>query len=99
MVMFNPYKITGNTIGIGLEGGYDIELFSNFLVGFQASFLAGGINKVKVDDGHTVQTINLEKGSYESLYRIDFSISLRFKIKLLCLTGLKLSRDNEFASL
>lgn len=78
-VMFDSYKITGGTIGLGIEGGYDIELSPNFLIGFQASLLAGGIRKFKVDDGQNVQTINLEEDSYESLLRIDFSIGIRFK--------------------
>jgi hypothetical protein len=74
------YKITGNTIGLGMDAGYDFELFENFLVGFQASLIAGGIHKFILDDGKSVQTITLEKGSYESLYRIDLSIGLRLKL-------------------
>lgn len=72
------YKITGASIGFGIEGGYDIEISQNFLIGFQASLLGGVIKSVKVDNG-IVQSINLEKGSYESLYRIDFSIGIRFR--------------------
>ncbi len=79
-VMYYPYKISGNTIGMGIEGGYDVELFDNFLIGFQASALIGAIKKLNVNDGHSVRTINLEKGSYESLFRVDFSIGIRFKL-------------------
>ncbi len=79
-VFVKPYKIIGNTIGMGMDTGVDIELAENFLIGFQASFLAGGIRKFKVDNGNRVQTVILEKGSFESLYRIDLSIGLRLKL-------------------
>lgn len=79
-IVLNPAMITGNTIGYGMDTGCDIELSENFLLGFQASFFAGGIRKFRVDDGVNVKTVNLEKGSYESLYRIDFSIGLRLKL-------------------
>jgi hypothetical protein len=78
-IMPDPYKITGATIGLGAEGGYDIEISPNFLIGFQASLLAGVIKSVKIVNGQKVQSITLEKGSYESLLRIDFSIGLRFR--------------------
>lgn len=76
-VSINPYKLTGSTIAMGMDAGIDLELAENFAIGFQASFLAGGIRKFKVDDGTSVRIINLEKGSYESLYRIDLSVGLR----------------------
>jgi hypothetical protein len=79
-IRINPYKITGNTIAMGLDAGIDLEVAENFAIGFQASFLAGGIRKFKVDDGNSIRTVNLEKGSYESLYRIDLSIGLRLKL-------------------
>lgn len=74
------YKITSGTVGLGVDGGYETELFSNFLIGFQASIWAGGFNKFKVDNGYKVQTIDLEEDKFESFYRIDFSLGIRFKL-------------------
>lgn len=78
-MMNDLYKVTGGTIGLGIEGGYDIELSPDIFLGFQASFLAGVLRKLKVDDGEKIETVNLKKGSYENISRIDVSIALSFK--------------------
>lgn len=77
-VIIDPYKITGGAIGMDMDIGYDIGISENFLLGFQVSLISGVLTKYRLDDGNTIRTINLEKGSYESLYRIDFSIVLKF---------------------
>lgn len=76
-VFIDNYIVTGNTIGLALDLGYDITIFENLLIGFQLSFITGTISKFKWDDGINIQTINLEKGEYESLNRIDLSIGFR----------------------
>ena len=76
-VFIDNYTVTGNTIGLAFDFGYDITLFDNLLIGLQLSVITATISKFKWDDGINIQTINLEKGEYESLNRIDLSIGFR----------------------
>ncbi|MEO6819540.1 MAG: hypothetical protein ABI266_08680 [Ginsengibacter sp.] len=77
-VLDENYKMTGSTMGMALDFGYDIGLSKNLSLGFQVSFITGTLFKYNWNDGTTMQTIKLEKGEYESLNRIDFSVGLRF---------------------
>jgi hypothetical protein len=78
-LIVDPYTITGGTIAFGMDAGYDLELSDHFLLGFQASLISGVLKKFKFDDGTSVQTITLDKGNYESLSRLDFSICLKLR--------------------
>lgn len=77
-VLIDNYKMTGSTMGLTFDLGYDIGLAKNLSVGFQLSFLTGTLFKYNWNDGTTTQTVKLEKGEYEGLNRIDFSVGLRF---------------------
>jgi len=76
-VIIDKYIMTGSTIGLSFDIGYDIGLSDNLSLGFQLSFLTGTLFEYDWKDGTTTETINLEKGEYESLNRIDFSLGLR----------------------
>ncbi len=76
-VIVDKYKMTGSTLGLSLDIGYDIGLSENLALGFQVSVLTGVLTKYDWSDGTTTQTIKLEKDEYENL-RIDLSIGLRF---------------------
>lgn len=77
-VIVDKYKMTGSTLGLSLDIGYDIGLSENLALGFQVSVLTGVLTKYDWSDGTTTQTIKLEKDEYENLNRIDLSIGLRF---------------------
>lgn len=77
-VMIDSYRITGNTLGLGIEIGYDFGISDNFAVGIMASYLSGVLIKVVVNDGTNIETVTLDKGSYENLARINLTIGLRF---------------------
>jgi hypothetical protein len=77
-LIVDPYKMTGSTLGTALDIGYDIGLSKNTSIGFQLSLISGYLAEYRWDDGITKETIELEEGDYESLYRIDFSVGLRF---------------------
>lgn len=77
-VLINPMKMTGSTVGVALDLGYDIGLSENLALGFQVSLLTGTLMQYKLNDGTTTQTVKLDQGEYESLNRIDFSVGLRF---------------------
>lgn len=77
-VIIDYYKMTGSTVGMTFDIGYDIGLSENLSLGFQVSFLRGTLFEYDWHDGSTTETIELEEGQYESLNRIDFSVGLRF---------------------
>jgi hypothetical protein len=78
-VIISNYKMTGSTLGLALDIGYDIKLSRNFSLGFQISSITGALSEFDWNDGTTTETIKLEKGKYESLNRLDFSVGLRFR--------------------
>jgi hypothetical protein len=77
-VIIDKYKMTGSTMGLSFDIGYDIGLSENLSLGFQISYLTGTLFEYDWNDGIKTETIKLEKGEYESLNRIDFSVGLRF---------------------
>ena len=76
--IIDNYKMTGSTIGLALDIGYDIGLSENISLGFQISFISGTLFQYNWNDGLKTETIKPKKGEYEGLNRIDFSIGLRF---------------------
>lgn len=77
-VIINKYIMTGSTMGLSIDIGYDIGLSENLSLGFQISYLTGTLFEYDWDDGTKTERIILEKGEYEGLNRIDFSVGLRF---------------------
>jgi hypothetical protein len=77
-VIIDKYKMTGNTMGLSVDVGYDIGLSEYLSLGFQISFLTGTLFQYEWNNGTMTGTVKLEKGEYESLNRIDFSVGLRF---------------------
>ena len=77
-IIIDKYKMTGSTMGLSFDIGYDIALSENLSLGFHISSLTGTLFEYVWNDGGRTETIKLEKGEYESLNRIDFSVGLRF---------------------
>ena len=78
-IIIDPFKMTGSTLGMTYDFGYDISLSKNLMLGFQVSLISGTLSKYDWNDGTTTQTVKLETDQYESLHRIDLSVGLRFK--------------------
>ena len=77
-VIIRKYRMTGNTLGLAMDTGYDIGISKNLALGLKVSLTSGTLFKYDWQDGNTTRTIELEPGAYESLYRADFSAGLRF---------------------
>lgn len=77
-VFVDDFKISGITLGLSLGMGYDVKLSEDLSLGFQFSILRGLLTKYDLTDGGYTEEIQLEKDSYESLNRIDFSVGLVF---------------------
>lgn len=79
-VFFEKYKMSGETIGLACDIGYDNELYENLFLGFNISFISGALTEYKWEDWSGVETVKLNEGEYESLNRIDFSVGLRLNM-------------------
>lgn len=76
--LVDEYEIKGGTVGLSLDIGYDWGISDKMAIGFQISLIRGALTKYEVSNGITTETVELEKGEYESLHRIDFSVGIRF---------------------
>ena len=77
-VAIDEYKMTGSTLGMALDFGYDIGLSDNLSLGFKLSLISGTLFEYDISNGKTTERVILEAGEYEGLNRIDLSIGLRF---------------------
>ncbi len=77
-VIIDKYKMTGNTIGLVFDLGYDFGLSENLSLGVQVSMITGTLTKYDWTDGFTTESVELDNDEYESLSRIDLSVGLRF---------------------
>jgi hypothetical protein len=73
----NALTLKGSTLGIAYDLGYDIGISKNMTLGFQFSYLTGTLTQYEMTSGYSTQTVKLDKNSYESLSRLDFSVGLR----------------------
>lgn len=77
-VLIDNFTFTGENIGASLDLGVDFTLGKNFYFGLGLGYTIGALNKLKVINGVSTQTIKLEEDNYESLYRINISSGLRW---------------------
>lgn len=76
--LIDPYKVTGSTMGMSFDMGYDFKVSSNLILGVQLSAISGVLTTYKLSDGSATQNIKLEKENYEGLARLELSLGLRF---------------------
>jgi hypothetical protein len=80
MSLANGY-MKGSNVAIVYDLGYDISFSEKMSLGFQLSYLSGYLTQADIySGGRKVDTIKMEKGSYESLHRLDFSVGLRYNL-------------------
>ncbi|HLO91744.1 MAG TPA: hypothetical protein VK172_11320 [Lentimicrobium sp.] len=78
--VIDPMKITGETLGVGIDMAYELQVSSGVSLGARLSYIAGNLSQVKIDDGTSIEVLKLPSGQYESLSRIDGGIVLKFKL-------------------
>lgn len=76
----NAALIKGKTAGLLYDLGYDIGISENISIGLQVSYLSGQLTQFEMVQGAYTETVELEKGNYESLHRLDFSVGLRLNL-------------------
>ena len=72
--------ITGNTLGICYDFGYDIGITKEMALGLQLSLYSGTLKKYKLNNGLNSETVILDYENYESMAHASFTIGLRFNL-------------------
>jgi len=76
--LIDPIKLTGQTVGMALNVGYDLQLEKHLYLSFQLSLIAGSLSKAEVETGGTTKTIEFPVDQQENMSRVDLSIGIRF---------------------
>jgi len=71
------YLLTGKNVGVDLGIGLEYFLTSRISLGADLSVFYSSMRKVKITDGTSSSTIELDKENYENLSRIDLSAGIR----------------------
>ena len=71
------YLLKGKNLGTDFSVGLEYFITDQISVGADLSAFYSSIRKIKITDGSTTNTMDLEKENYENLSRIDFSIGIR----------------------
>ena len=74
---YSPVLITGKAPGANLQLGIEYFLTKTIAFGIQGNLFQSTISKIKVNDGNSVQEVELEKEMREGLGRIDVSAGLK----------------------
>lgn len=79
--VFNyPTEITGSSLGLALDLGYDFKISKNLFFGVQCSYISGVLTKMTVGSGPYSQEIELDKENRENLSSLNISAGLRFEL-------------------
>ena len=73
-------KMTGGTLGTALEVGYDVAFSRKWSTGIQVSYFSGALKKMNYTYNGVTEPVELPKGQYEGLNRLNISIALRLNL-------------------
>lgn len=79
-IVIDPMTITSQTVGIGIDAGYEFQLGSATSLGIRLSYITGTLTELKIEDNTGSSTLKLKPGEYESLTRIDAQAVLKIRI-------------------
>lgn len=72
------YKVSGNSLGWGVDLSLDHKLNANYALGFGATCFLGAVYKFKKESRAGVETIQLNNDEYQNLARVELTLALRF---------------------
>jgi hypothetical protein len=72
--------LTGGTLGIGWDIGYDIRLTSKLSAGAQLSLISGKLNSFMKEDSNSREKVTLTDDQKENLSHLNLSLGLRLNI-------------------
>ena len=77
-IVVDPINITGSTVGIGIDLGYNFSVGPATSLGLRFSYLSGFLLEVEIEEAGVTRTMKFEEGSLESLARIDLGIVVTY---------------------
>ncbi|MFZ2287277.1 MAG: hypothetical protein WAV93_09850 [Bacteroidales bacterium] len=77
-VFYGNFLITGNAPGLDGSIGLEYHITPAISAGAELSLFTATIRKIKITDGETSETVDLEKENYENLSRVEASMGVRF---------------------
>lgn len=77
-VFYGNLLITGNALGLDGSIGLEYRITPVISTGAELSLFTSTIRKIKITDGETSETVELEEENYENLSRAEGSIGIRF---------------------
>ena len=77
---FEPYTVTGNTIGAELRAGVDLMVAPSLTIGAQFVWSTGRLKSFKIDTGDQSAEVDLMEPYAEGLGRIDLAVVLRLRL-------------------
>lgn len=78
IVFIDRFTLTGGTVGVMLNLGFDFALDKNLSLGIFLAYTAGALSEVNFNNGIQTQKIKLKNDELEGLSRIDISVGLRW---------------------
>ena len=77
-IVNNTVDITGGTLGVDLELGYDYRLMNNLFIGATLGAISGTLSKYTVTTNGHPETRTLDKDQRESLFHAYLTLGLRY---------------------
>jgi hypothetical protein len=77
-VFISPFNITGKSFWLYFDINGEYFVSKKVSIGLGLALTGGVIDKIKVSNSSGSQTINLSKGNYENITRLDLSVGPRF---------------------
>lgn len=78
IAIYTPNLITGKAFGGNTEIGFEYFLRKNIAIAVNADYFQSTISKIKMNNGTTTNSYDLEKEQMEGLSRIDLGFGLKF---------------------
>lgn len=75
---YGNFLITGNALGMDGSLGLEYRITPLISAGAEVSVFTSTIKKIKITDGGSDETVDLEEDNYENLSRAEVSLGIRF---------------------
>ncbi|MGO4293248.1 hypothetical protein [Chitinophaga sp. RAB17] len=72
--------LSGGTVGIGWDAGYDFRITRRLSAGAQLSLISGQLTRITKEDATSTQTITLKDEQKENLSHLNLSAGLRLNL-------------------
>ncbi|MBN4051367.1 hypothetical protein JYU16_00985 [bacterium AH-315-M05] len=76
--LIDDFILSSSALGFSGDIGIDFLIDNNISLGIAFSITLGTLSKFEIDDGVSIQTIELDKENFENISRIDLSIGLKY---------------------